>query len=244
MRRTWTVMLSVVALIAMAGVASAANGEDDTLLNFGYDEINRVFIADVSATDEPYDCTLEDGILIVGYGDVSEEGIVPIDTLTLEEGTIFEFTNRPEEEVGDDYEPATEPALYEGAEGPCGLNGTFFDGAVNHGAFMGAFHAYLDTLDLEGGRGCLVRIIAQSDLGKGDQQINGDEVDPEFAIGETGSVQFTTEIASCGHGRPEGDERPGHGKPETDELSTGGPQNDHGKSGESHGKSGERGNRP
>jgi hypothetical protein len=228
-------MLSIVALIAMAGVAAAANGEDDTLLNFGYDETNHVFIADVSATDEPYDCTLEDGVLIVGYGDVGEDGIVPIDTLTLEdEVTVFEFTNRPEEEVGDDFEPATEPAPYAGAEGPCGLNGTFLDGPVNHGAFVSAFNAYLGTLDLEGGRGCLVRIIAQSDLGKGDQQINGDEVDPEFAIGETGSVQFTTETASCGHGKPEA--------PEGDELSRGGSQNDHGKSGEPHGKSGERGN--
>ena len=228
MRRTWTLMISIVALVAMAGVASA----DDTLLNFGYDEENHVFIADVSATDEPYDCTLEDGTLIVGYGDVDEDGIVPVDSLSADGVLPFEFQFRPAEEVGDEYEPAIANAPYTGSEGECGLVGTFFDGVINHGAFLGAFHAYLDTLDLEGGRGCLVRFIAQSGLGQGDQQITGDDVDPEFAIGETGNVQFTTEFANCEHG-----------KPEADELSEGGQQNEeHGKSGEPHGKSGSHGN--
>ena len=231
MRRTWTLMISIVALVAMAGVASA----DDTLLNFGYDEENHVFIADVSATDEPYDCTLEDGTLIVGYGDVDDDGIVPVDSLSADGVLPFEFQFRPAEEVGDEYEPAIANAPYTGSEGECGLVGTFFDGVINHGAFLGAFHAYLDTLDLEGGRGCLVRFIAQSGLGQGDQQITGDDVDPEFAIGEEGNVQFTTESADCEHGKPEADDElpEGGGIPELEA---------HGKSAEPHGKSGSHGN--
>jgi hypothetical protein len=202
-------MISIMALVAMAGVASAADGDDDTLLNFGYDEVNHIFIVDVSGTDEPYDCSLEDGILTLTYGEAVDLS-VPVDTLEDNDGT-FEFDFRPAEEVGEEFEPATEPALYEGSEGPCGLTGTVFDGVVNHGAFVSAFNAYLASLDLQG-RGCVVRIIAQSSLGQGDQQITGDEVDPEFAVGDTGTIEFTAISANCEHGRPDfGDDHPGQG---------------------------------
>jgi len=231
LRRTWVVLIAIVGLlVTAAGAASASNfitDDGDTMLNFGYDETNHVFIADVSATNEPYDCTLADGILTVGYGDAGGTLTIPIDTLADGAGS-FEF------EVVDpaEGEPATAP--YAGADGVCGLIGTYFDGLVDHGTFMDAFNAYLDTLDLAGGRGCLVRIVAQSDLGKDDQQIT--EVNPEFAIGETGGVQFTTEITDCSPGKPEfSDDHPGQGG--------GAPQSEepHGQSGEEHGQSGSHG---
>lgn len=206
-KRSWIVMILAGALVASAGVASAANyitDDGDTTLNFGYDEANHVFIADVSATDEPFICELENGTLVLGYGEVGEDGTVPVLTLDDESGAV-EFAFRPAEEVGEGYLSADAPALYTGPEGECGLFGTVFDGVVDHGAFMTAFNEYLDGLDIQG-RGCLVRVLAQSGLGKGDQQISEDDVDPNFTVGETGQVDFTTVFASCEHGKPEFDE--------------------------------------
>ena len=226
MKRTWVVLVATAALlVTAAGAASAGNhitGDGDTMLNLAYDAENHVFIADVSATGEAYDCTLDGEMLTVGYGD-GESFTIPIASLEDADGT-FAFPAQPV------TEPPTDPALYEGSEGVCGLIGTYFEGAIDHGTFMEAFHAYLDTLDLEGGRGCLVRIVAQSDLGKGDQQVTEDDVDPEFAMGSTGSVEFTTGIADCAPGKPED---AGQANSHSEEP--------HGQSGEEHGKSASRG---
>jgi hypothetical protein len=100
------------------------------------------------------------------------------------------------------------------------------------------------------GRGCLVRHLAQSDLGKGDQQVQAGDVvvtDP-LASGDTGSVEFTTvetdcehgrgaaqSVADTGSGRPEGAGPPDHagrpdhaGKPEGAGDNGGGPGNGNG----------------
>ena len=225
LKRSWLVMLSVVALVATAGMAAAANNtptEDDTLLNIGYDEANQVFIADLSGANEPYDCTLEDGTLMLGYGDVTEDGTVPVITLDDELGTV-EFGFRPADEVGDEYTPADAPALYTGPDGECGLFGTAFEGVPDHGDFMTAFNQYLAGLDIQG-RGCVVRILAQSELGKGagdddeateggdDEAIAEEVVEPAFVVGDTGEVDFSTHFADCSHGKPEfGDDHPGQG---------------------------------
>jgi hypothetical protein len=47
------------------------------------------------------------------------------------------------------------------------------------------------------GMGCLNRVIAQSDLGKGDQQLQSSDVDATFAPEITGQVDFTTVAADC-----------------------------------------------
>lgn len=198
------VLLVIGTLIASAGTAGARLSDDDTLLNFGYDGENRIFVVDTSETDSPWDCTLENGELELGYGDAEDDNI-PVDTLEEDDGTTVEFENRPAEDVGDDFEPADEPAPYTGADGECGLWGAHFDRQVNHGQFLKIFH---ELIDLKG-HGCLNRIIAHSDLGKGDTQVKTGDLEEGFEVGDEGTVEFSTATARCVHGRSEkGEDHP------------------------------------
>jgi hypothetical protein len=194
------VSLVALGLIAGAGVASAGDGDpteeaaEDTLLNFGYDADNHIFLVNTSATDSTYDCTLENGTLTAQYG-AADGGRIPVDML-LEEDKAVLFENRPEEDVGSDFTPAAEPVLYAGAEEACGISGGVVggpNGQINHGQFMKLFHQLIDKR----GMGCLNRIIAQSDLGKGDQKIRTSDVDPTFAPEPGGEVDFMTVAADC-----------------------------------------------
>jgi hypothetical protein len=52
-------------------------------------------------------------------------------------------------------------------------------------------------------RGCINRFLAGSDLGKGEQQIQVPDVDPdatEVTEGDQGTVDFTTVLADCERG--------------------------------------------
>jgi hypothetical protein len=205
----FAILTSVIAAttLVVAGVASAgaSSDDDDTLLTFGYDEVNHILIANVSGTDTPYDCSLA-ATYTTQYGEATGAA-VPIDML-LDEGLHpVEFGNRPVELVGDDYEPADEPIVYSGADGACGLNGVIVagpNGQINHGQVMKAFHSLIDMK----GHGCINRIIAQSDLGKGDQQLKTSDVDPLFEISDEGIVEFTSETTDCVHGKDKGDDHP------------------------------------
>lgn len=196
LRRPLMAFVLVVGLITGAGIASAADeeGEEDTLLNFGYDADNHIFLVNTSATDSAYDCTLENGTLTAHYG-AADEGRVSVDML-LEEDKAVLFANRPEEEVGADFTAVTEPVAYTGADGECAISGGVVggpNGQINHGQFMKLFHQLTDKQ----GMGCLNRIIAQSNLGKGDQQIRTSDVDLTFTSGSTGQVDFNTVAAHC-----------------------------------------------
>ena len=75
------------------------------------------------------------------------------------------------------------------------------DGEPNHGAFVSAFVHSLKDLDLDVPRGWLVRQVAQSDLGKGDDDGSAeveevDEVEPDD--------ELEADVAPSGH----------HGKPD------------------------------
>jgi hypothetical protein len=195
-----TIAITVFTL-ALAGVAAAGAStekEDDTLLTFGYDEVNHVLIANVSGTDTPYDCTLA-ATYKTQYGE-AVDAAVPIDMLFDEGLNPVEFGNRPIDLVGDDYTPADAPIVYSGADGECGLSGVVVggpNGQINHGQVMKAFHSLIDMK----GHGCVNRIIAQSDLGKGDQQVKTSDVDPLFEISAEGVVTFASETTDCTHGR-------------------------------------------
>ncbi len=92
------------------------------------------------------------------------------------------------------------------------------NGQINHGMFMKLFNSLYDG---QGGRGCLNRYLAQSSLGKDDQQIKVGDVDPLFEHAATDSpatLEFVTALTVCTHGKS--------GEP-------------HGNSGEPHGNSGE-----
>jgi hypothetical protein len=200
LRRSSIVLLVAVGLVAGAGIASAAEGDpaeepsEDTLLNFGYDEDNHIFLVNTSATDSTYDCTLENGTLTAEYGP-SDHGRIPVDMLLHEDQEVL-FANRPEGEVGSDFTAADTPVAYAGADEDCGISGALVggpNGQINHGQFMKLFHQLIDSR----GMGCLNRVIAQSDLGKGDQQIRTSDVDATFAPETTGRVDFTTVAADC-----------------------------------------------
>lgn len=233
LERTVFTVLMTVGLTAVSAVASAQTDESnpaepDTLFDFGYDVVNRALLWGTSRLDGPYDCSVENGPLTVTYGATSADGVILVDLLEDASGVVV-FPNRPVDEVGEGQEPATSPIAYSGSAGACGLIGgdpTGPQGQINHGMFMRLFNS-LYSGD-ENGRGCLVRHLAQSDLGKGDQQVQAGEMAPDpVAPGSTGSVELTTVETDCEHGRdtqsadqvspgrPEGAGPPDHaGRPE------------------------------
>jgi hypothetical protein len=199
LRRSSIVLLVAVGLIAGAGIASATEGDPaeepsvDTLFNFGYDEDNHIFLVNTSATDSTYDCTLENGTLTARY-EATDDGGIRVDMLLAEDQEVL-FANRTE--VGSDITSVTDPAPY-AADGACGISGGVVggpNGQINHGQFMKLLHQLVDGR----GIGCLNRIIAQSDLGKGEQQLQTSAVDDDatLAPATTGQVDFTTVAADC-----------------------------------------------
>ena len=213
------------ALFAIAGVATAEVGIEDTLINFGHDEVNQTFIIGVDDTDSPWDCGLSDsGELTVVYGE-AEDGTIPVDDLTDGTSTV-EFPNRDPQDVGEEYEPAESPTPYAGGDGECGLLAAAFDKVVNHGQFMKLMNQLIDMR----GRGCLNRIIARSDLGKEPVHLADD-----FERGEEGTLEFDTATAACERGsREKGDDHPGNanrGGPEKDRSTRGNSANAPGRQG-------------
>ena len=243
LRRSSIVLLIAFGLIAGAGIASAAEGDpaeepsEDTLLNFGYDEDNHVFLVNTSAIDSTYDCTLEIGTLTAQY-DPAVNGRIPVDMLLHEDKAAVEFANRPEEKVGSDFTPADTPVAYTGADGDCGISGGVVggpNGQINHGQFMKLFHQLVDGR----GMGCLNRIIAQSDLGKGDQQLRTSDVDATLAPATSGQVDFTTVAADCNRDKKdkgENHQASGNGQEKKDKGDKSGRPDSPGNSGNPPGK--------
>lgn len=202
MRNKLIVLAAILGLLAASGVAYADtdddNGQDpDTTFNFGYDEENGVFVWGASDSDGLYDCTLENGELEAAYVRVPE-GHLLVDDLQDEEGTV---ELQPNEEHEDFEEGTTEPVAYPGPDEECQVSGDLVagpEGQINHGMFLRLFHLIYDGP----ARGCLVRHIAQSNLGQGDQQVNVPDVDPDADTEdpESGTIEFETVMTKCNHG--------------------------------------------
>lgn len=79
------------------------------------------------------------------------------------------------------------------------------DDGPNHGAFVSAFVHSLKDLDLDVPRGWLVRQVAQSDLGKGDDEDGGEAEEVEAE-----EIEAEAEVE---HGRPDHAGRPDHTGP-------------------------------
>lgn len=177
----------------------AAEGEEaeDTVFNFGYDEELHLLVTGTSSTEGDYDCSLEqedDNPSYLTRYAVGEDEIA-VDELSLD-GEAVEFPARDGESDPVVYGDAEECAL--GAAEVAGPNGQ-----VNHGQFMKTFNELYEGT----GRGCINRHLAQSDLGKGDQQIKVSDVDPDFesvADGDQGEVTFSTILADCERGNGNG----------------------------------------
>ena len=250
MRKRLTVIAVVLGLLAMSGVALAANEDrEDTVFNFGYDSEAGVLVWNITPSDSLYDCTLENGPLDTTYTRVPD-GVVLVDLLA-ESGDPVMFPARAQSELAEGLVEADGPAEYTGSDGECGLSGGSVagpNGQVNHGMFMRLFNSVFEGP----GRGCVVRHLAQSDLGKGDQQVRVSDVDPDVdpeAV-ESGSIEFETEYTDCVHGNQDEDKvtgqeraaqnRPDHAAGKADKggppEGRGGPPADRGNSGSAPGK--------
>ena len=125
----------------------------------------------------------------------------------------------------------------------CALSGVAVpgpNGQVNHGMFMKAINSVYDGT----GRGCINRHIAHSDLGKGEDQIQVSDVDPdspEVAEGDTGTVDFESVLADCERGKEgalTGQDKAAANKAAAAEKERGNSASAPGRSGSSPGESG------
>lgn len=199
MRKKLIVLTTILGLIAFSGVAAAEEHESenteetgDTIFNFGYDDVNGVFIWGSAASDGDVDCTLENGSLQPTYADDGEGGLLVEDLAHLDGEESLEF----DPEGGDCQLSAGEVA------GP--------QGQVNHGMFLKLFNSMFDGQ----ARGCMVRHIAQSGLGTGDQQVNVPDVEDTEENGEfeESSIDFETVMTDCVHGPDDEAEIEGQGR--------------------------------
>ncbi|HKY48806.1 MAG TPA: hypothetical protein VJQ79_12575 [Acidimicrobiia bacterium] len=176
----------------VGGVALAAS--TDTLLVEGFDPDNKVLVFGVSEIDENgYDCTVEG----TGYTYITDAaGLV---------------TSLAKDSLAASLKLAGVATPYGQTNGVCDL--TVVDvigpaGQVNHGQVVSSFvHAIKEQLNeagVKGGVGCLVRVLAQSEYGKGDQQ-QGPTVIDETVVVTTGEVDLNAHEVTCGGG-PKSDE--------------------------------------
>lgn len=207
MKRKITVLTAVLGMLAISGIAMASNHDDpeDTTFNYGYDEGSRTLVWGISDADGLFECAL-DGDVDVTFG-AEEDGIIEI-SLLEQDGTVVSFPPRLQDDLAEGLEEAAEDFVFAGSDGECGVVGTSVEGPngqVNHGMVMKAFNQVYDGP----GRGCLMRFLAQSGFGQGDQQINVADVDPAVepvAEGDGATVEFASVLANCEHGNsPDGD---------------------------------------
>jgi hypothetical protein len=189
------VFLTVLALLTLGGGAMAQETEEedhDTVFNFGYDSENQVFVWGTSSTDGTLNCNQTTEGEFTGEYDaryvVDTEGLVHVEGLTDQEtGEPVSFNTNEEGGTAEPYS----------SDGECALAGDTVarpQGQVNHGMFLRLFNSLYDG---EGGRGCIIRYIAQSDLGKGDQQVRVEDVDPEAEPAEEGTLVIESALAAC-----------------------------------------------
>ena len=239
MRSRIIVVVAALSVLFTAGIASASGEETDprvdTRFTYGYDAEAQLFFTSIQATDtSTLDCTLN-GKLSAAYGPADEEGAVAVTGLTDGTDAVTFASTDP----GDETEAAEDRIAYDGAEGECRISAVAVGGQghINHGQFMKLFK---DLYDMRG-RGCLNRWLAQSDLGKNDQQVKTQDFE-EPEIGSEGTIDFTTVPVSCNHDKKERPEdHPGRGHKKTDEAADadedrgGGRPDSPGKSDKAHG---------
>lgn len=139
-----------------------------------------------------------------------------VDDCFLEDGSLTGVYGDETEGIYD-----VEIAEYE----MCEISGTVVagpNGQVNHGQFIKAAKSLFDI----GGHGCVVRYLAQSDIGRTPETkvLAGDAVAVD--IGDDGEFEFSTFEADCDRG---------NGKQDRESRRTGRPESP-GKSGEAPGK--------
>lgn len=215
LRNKAVISLTIVGLLAMSGIAMASSHQEeknDTVFNYGYDQENQFLLWNISSLDYQVDEeTLAEALfenysaLFMACALAPADGVVPLfDGYSFSEGTVTLTLGTEPAELPE----GCNPAMFGGVvTGP--------NGQVNHGMFMKLFNSLYQGQ----GKGCLVRHLAQSQLGKDDQKVQAsqDYVAPEDPIAiEAGTVVFTSEDADCIHGKKakDGDESNRGGPPE------------------------------
>ena len=196
-RKRLAVLSGVAVVFLLAGTSFALTGEWDFVS--GYDDENDVLVYGLS------EVTSTTGTTAPG---TAADGCAALD------GTIASYGGTT---------TTTAPATGQGCELRV-VEVANENGVVNHGQVVSSFVQDLKESGVEGGIGCLVREIAGSDFGKGDEgTTETTETTVTTTTVLTGVVDLTSETVTCG--RPEhagsdveGDEqggRPDHaGRPE------------------------------
>jgi hypothetical protein len=232
-----TVTLTIAAF-ALSGAAWAATEKgNDTVLNYAYDEDSHFWIMNVTSLE--FDAENSESLSEEAF-----QALLEACGLEDEAGTEYDYT--VEFDAEGKFVVTVTPVVpeEEGEEGSeeetieCGeFTGDFVTGPagqVNHGMFMKTFNQLYDGPN----RGCLVRHIAKSNLGKGDQQVlaSDDEEDTEEPeevdeVVAEGTVTFTTVGADCLHGGGADDGDNGGGPPQhvLDKFGGQHPRDAHGK---------------
>ena len=185
------------ALALTTGTSMALTGEWD--FTSGYDDENDVLVygASETGTDEDgdpkatFDCSVADGTYEY---EANEDG----DVTSLEQnGSTVTYPGVT----------STTAVAYGDTDGECDLRAvevTNEQGVVNHGQVVSSFVHDLKEQGVEGGIGCLVRQVAQSDWGKGDEDaVVTTTTSPAGTV--SGEVDLTSETVTCG--------RPDHAGP-------------------------------
>ncbi|MEE9176973.1 MAG: hypothetical protein V3U46_00945 [Acidimicrobiia bacterium] len=237
LKRSSVFLIVVMGLLATSGIALAGHEDshaEDTQFSFGYDETNHILSLNIGPNWDPYVCDFEDDDgLTPTYGATDPDtGIIAITDLEDSEETK-EFIARDEGLLDDVHVAEPDPADYGGTENVCVLSGVVVagpNGQVNHGQFMKAAKSLLSGLFDGKGHGCLVRHLAQSNIGRTDDtRVRVSEVvDPVPGIVDDIAVIFSEAFeADCDRGKKNGNVE--------DESSRGGRPDSPGKSGDAPG---------
>lgn len=186
-RKKLAVLSGLVLVLAVAGSSFALTGEFDFVS--GYDEENDVLVYGYSETDDATaGCEALDGTT-VSYGGTTTTTAPPSGGGC--QLRVVEVSKDVDDEDAED------------------------EGVVNHGQVVSSFVQDLKEAGVEGGIGCLVRQIAGSEFGKGDEETTSTV--PTVTTTElTGDVDLTSETVTCG--------KPDHaGGPNSNEDGEGGP---------------------
>jgi hypothetical protein len=224
LKRSFVFLIVVMGLLATSGIALAGHEDthaEDTQFSFGYDDVNHILSLNIGPNWDPYVCDFENEMqpLNVEYGDPdTDTGIIAITDL-LDGATTKRFIARTDGLLEDAEVATPDPAPYSsGDEGVCGLTGVVVagpNGQINHGQFMKAAKSLFSGK----GNGCVVRYLAQSDIGRTDAtRVRVFDVDPLFEVGKSGEVSFSTFEADCERGKKTADadgESTSGGRPES-----------------------------
>ncbi len=200
LKNTAVIAFTAIGLLVGSGIAMADSHQaekNDTVFNYGYDPVNQFLVWNISSLDYEVDETLLAESLFDSYQSFFDSCKLGPDE--GDEPVVYGYTFD-----GDSVTLTLDGTPVEAPDGCEFLNNggvvTGPNGQVNHGMFMKLFNSLYDGPH----RGCLVRHLAHSDLGKTEDtkvKASAEYVAPEGEIMIGGDVVFTSEAADCIKGK-------------------------------------------